>query len=230
MRSTAWLYDPIKKNQVLVKSLTTSSCFVVLFAFIDCSHWYDGPSLSQVACRFAGRRLIISKLIINHLTWHESVFTGHEFSRQKFIDCSVLHEIGDHQDGRWRHHQTETESRSDRQRRRGGPSAIGLDRRRYYPSRFFSFSSWLFLSLIGTDHLTIPKMILLALFVVELPNGLEIWWDGQSRSVELWWKMLCVAAVTNLCVWYRVYIDAPPTFFGTTKVSTALLQSRTKRP
>lgn len=35
---------------------------------------------------------------------------------------------------------------------------------------------------------------------VELPNGLEIWWDGLSR----------------------VYVDAPPTFFGHTKVFPAI--------
>lgn len=49
----------------------------------------------------------------------------------------------------------------------------------------------------GQFHWIIVNLILL----VQLPNGLEVWWDGQSR----------------------VYIDSPPTFYDNTQVNLPLL-------
>jgi hypothetical protein len=70
-------------------------------------------------------------------------------------------------------------------------------------------------------------LIFLFSSAVELPNGLEIWWDGLSRSVFhskvnistcFLLLLLIFTFLFNYNAYYtRVYIDAPPTFFGTTK-------------
>jgi hypothetical protein len=46
------------------------------------------------------------------------------------------------------------------------------------------------------SHKDVHPSIIKLLFPVELPNGLEIWWDGVTR----------------------VYIDVPASFQGNTKV------------
>lgn len=99
---------------------------------------------------------------------------------------------------------------------------------RHASSVFLAGYSW------SNPHRSSPflKWFYLLCFLVELPNGLEIWWDGQSRSVKLFIFIFkkCFSCRWLTFLWCRVYIDAPPTFFGTTKVWTALLQSGSKRP
>ena len=68
------------------------------------------------------------------------LFSGHEFSSQEPLYCSVVHENGDHSYGWRRRHQIETGQRSDRQWRRSPTWTICLDWWRCYPTRFLRLS------------------------------------------------------------------------------------------
>ena len=85
------------------------------------------------------------------------LFSGHEFSSQEPLYCSVVHENGDHSNGWRRRHQIETGQRSDRQWRRSPTSTICLDWWRCYPTRFLRLScrftfDFLFFSLLFCYH------------------------------------------------------------------------------
>lgn len=168
----------------------------------------------------------------------DCLFSGHELSSQEPLHCSVVHENGDHQD-RWRRrHQIEAGPWGHCQWRRSPPPAFRLDWWCCYPTRLLRlscrFTFDFLLDWLATHFFFWKKYEKVSCsFSFFLPQwSFQMGWKSggtasaglffiRKSTFQLFFFLLLLLIFTflfNYNAYYtRVYIDAPPTFFGTTK-------------